>query len=225
MSITTEKSKKMTQQIAEIIEVFIAKFQIDLNVTELANHLETHCEKSIAPFLTNDENDVRLDDIGQIIDQFYAFMKNKDHTFDMSEENWFALENVLLTFNQDNHRLDVQDFQEFDQLCKKYFRDSFINQINEYIIWPKYNIYFNLKSIYSKEDLKAKVLKWCSRACVKGIPERSQLIMRRFVNEYLQTAFTVEEFEQIYTKLGNDIRPKLTKDFINSNYDFELLNK
>lgn len=224
MQTTTEKSQQMAQQLAERIEAFIAKSLVALNVTELANHLETHCAQAIKSFLTNDENDVRLDDIGQIIDQFYSFMKNQDHTFDMSVENWFALEDVLLTFNRDIHRLSAQDFQEFDQLCKKYFGDSFVNPINEYIVWPKYNVYFNLKDIYSKEDLKAKLLNWCSRACVKGIPERSQLIMRRFVNEYLQTAFTVKEFEQIYTKLGNGVNPKLTKAFINNNYDFEMLN-
>ena len=119
--------------------------------------------------------------------------------------------------------LSIEDFASFDLLCRKHFRNSFINNTNEYIIWPKHNIYFRLEDVQSMLDLKCKVLNWCSRYCIKGIPERDQARMRNFVNEFLQTNFDYDDFEVIYTKLGNAINTDLTKKFIENNYDLNLL--
>lgn len=119
--------------------------------------------------------------------------------------------------------LSIEDFANFDLLCRKHFRNSFINNTNEYIIWPKHNIYFILSDVQSLIDLKCKVLNWCSRYCIKGIPERDQARMRNFVNEFLQTDFDYDDFETIYIVLGNAIKKDLTKKFVENNYDLELL--
>lgn len=120
-------------------------------------------------------------------------------------------------------KLSAKEFIDFDFLCKKYFWDSFVNDLYEYIVWPKHNIYFRLEDIQSMLDLKCKILNWCSRSCIKGIPERDQARMRNFINEFLQTNFDYDDFELIYTKLGNAIKKNLTKKFVENNYDLELL--
>ena len=120
-------------------------------------------------------------------------------------------------------KLSAKDFIDFDFLCKKYFWDSFINGLYEYIIWPKHNIYFRLEDVQSMLDLKCKVLNWCSRSCIKGIPDRDQARMRDFINEFLQTNFDYDDFETIYVVLGNGIKNDLTKKFVESGYNLELL--
>lgn len=119
--------------------------------------------------------------------------------------------------------LSIEDFANFDLLCRKHFRNSFINNTNEYIIWPKHNIYFILSDVQSLTDLKCKILNWCSRSCIKSIPERDQKRMRNFVNEFLQTDFDYDDFETIYVVLGNGIKNDLTKEFVESGYNLELL--
>lgn len=120
-------------------------------------------------------------------------------------------------------KLSAKEFIDFDFLCKKYFWDSFVNDRYEYIIWPKHNIYFRLEDVQSMLDLKCKVLNWCSRYCIKGIPERDQVRMQNFVNEFLQTNFNYDDFEMIYITLGNAINKYLTKKFVENDYDLELL--
>lgn len=120
-------------------------------------------------------------------------------------------------------KLSAKEFIDFDFLCKKYFWNSFVNDRYEYIIWPKHNIYFMLEDVQSTLDLKYKVLNWCSRYCIKGIPERDQKRMQAFINEFLQTNFNYDDFEMIYVTLGNAINEYLTKTFIENDYDLELL--
>lgn len=120
-------------------------------------------------------------------------------------------------------KLSAKEFIDFDFLCKKYFWNSFVNDRYEYIIWPKHNIYFMLEDVQSMLDLKCKILNWCSRYCIKGIPERDQKRMQAFINEFLQTNFNYDDFEMIYVTLGNAINEYLTKTFIESDYDLELL--
>ena len=120
-------------------------------------------------------------------------------------------------------KLSAKDFIDFDFLCKKYFWNSFVNDSYEYIIWPKHNIYFRLEDVQSMLDLKCKVLNWCSRYCIKGIPERDQARMQNFINEILQTSFDYDDFETIYVVLGNGIKNDLTKEFVESGYNLELL--
>lgn len=72
-------------------------------------------------------------------------------------------------------------------------------------------------------DLKCKVLNWCSRYCIKGIPDRDQARMQNFINDFLETNFDYDDFETIYVVLGNGINKNLTKEFIENDYDLKLL--
>ena len=103
------------------------------------------------------------------------------------------------------------------------FQGSFINAYDELILDRKYNIYFNLTDVHNTLDLKCKVLAWVTRPCIKGIPSKNQKVFRQRVNEFLVTEFTFEEFETIYTYLGNDIKRELCETFVRCIYDMNVI--
>lgn len=112
------------------------------------------------------------------------------------------------------------------------FYGSFINHNKELILIPKTNLYFYLGDVNTVDEVKYKLLEWCSRSCFKARPYRYakknkeyQDNVLRKVNECLDTEFTREQMELIYTKLGNCIRHELTIKFVSSGYDMKLLEE
>lgn len=110
------------------------------------------------------------------------------------------------------------------------FPNSFINGLNELILYSSTNLYFGLDDVNSKQDIKCKLLEWCSRDACKTQPFNNnddntyyQEMIRRRTNYYLKTNFTKEEMELIYTKLGNAINHDLTIKFVKSGYDMDVL--
>lgn len=114
----------------------------------------------------------------------------------------------------------------------KCFPTSFINDSEEFIAYPKTNLYFNLGNCETLLDVKCKVLEWFSRDCHKAMPFRSnykndeyhELILKR-VNKFLGTAFTVEDMAIIYQELGNRVRHQKTIEFVESDYDLRVLKE
>lgn len=101
------------------------------------------------------------------------------------------------------------------------FPGSYINSRDEFIAHPRTNQYFLLADCVTAEDIQAKVLEWLSRAAFKTSPysqewrnDRFHNAMRTSINAFLGTAFTEEDMETIYCKLGNRINHELTMDFI-----------
>ena len=45
------------------------------------------------------------------------------------------------------------------------------------------------------------------------------------INAFLNTNFTEDDMDLIYTYLGNDCNRKLCEDFVNSNYDMNILKE
>lgn len=122
---------------------------------------------------------------------------------------------------------DVQE--EFKELMR-IFPKSFINQNLELILIPKTNIYFLTEDCKSKRDVCAKLLMWASRTISKGNPYRNPTSNKRYrannlmyLNNYLQTHFSSDDMIVIYQKLGNGIRPELTYQFIDSDFNMEVL--
>jgi hypothetical protein len=115
------------------------------------------------------------------------------------------------------------EIKKFIQIVKRYSPNAFINDNNELIVVPKYNIYFGLKSVSSEMELKCKVIEWLSRASYKGISYYWQKRVRSIVNEYLETDFSIDKIEIVYTYLGNGCNRKLCEQFIESEYDLSLL--
>lgn len=112
------------------------------------------------------------------------------------------------------------------------FYESFINRENELILIPKTNLYFYLGNVNTVAEMKYKLLEWCSRSCFKAMPYKYTKKNRKYqdnvlrnVNECLDTEFTREQMELIYTKLGNCINHELTMKFVSSGYDLKVLER
>ena len=112
------------------------------------------------------------------------------------------------------------------------FYGSFINHNNELILIPKTNLCFYLGNVNTVSEVKYKLLEWCSKSCFKAMPYRYAKKNREYqddilrkVNECLDMEFTREQMELIYTKLGNCINHELTMKFVNSGYDFKVLER
>ena len=109
------------------------------------------------------------------------------------------------------------------------FSDSFIYN-NELVLVRATNLYFILPNELSRRELAAKLLNWCSRDCCKSMPYPTELGNKRYwqrnlraVNEYCGTNFDLDDMTIIYQKLGNEVRPELTYQFIDSGFDMSLL--
>lgn len=112
----------------------------------------------------------------------------------------------------------------------KIFNQSFINSNNELILVPETNLYICLNDIKTKLDIKCKLLEWCSRDAIKAQPytvirknDKYQRMIRENINKYLGTNFSYEDMQTIYQYLGNAINHKLTIKFVESGYNFEIL--
>lgn len=130
-----------------------------------------------------------------------------------------------------NGRTD-DDLTNYIYKIMNIFYGSFINRNKELILIPKTNLYFYLGDVNTVDEVKYKLLEWCSRSSFKAMPYRYakknkeyQDNVLRKVNECLDTEFTREQMELIYTKLGNCINHELTMKFVSSGYDMKQLEE
>ena len=112
----------------------------------------------------------------------------------------------------------------------KCFPSSFINSQLEFIADLKSNTYFRLADCETEFQVKKKVIQWLSRAAFKSEPYQTAIANRRFreriakgINDFLGTDWDADDFEKIYTKLGNGCNNAMCEDFINSDYDLNGL--
>lgn len=110
------------------------------------------------------------------------------------------------------------------------FSGSFISQNGDFIALLTSSATFRLTDCESENDIKCKVLEWLSYAASKGQPYRTNKLNQRFkqfmqngINQYLGTAFSHEDFDEIYTYLGNCCNHQKTLRFIESGFDMALL--
>lgn len=117
-------------------------------------------------------------------------------------------------------------YDELDNFMR-IFKGSFINRINEIILNRDYNIYFSLDGVETKKDFSRKIFYWVSRSVGKNhtISLKVRKSLLNSINLYLGTNFTIDDFLLIYDRLGNGVRPKLTEEFIDSNFDLALLKE
>lgn len=128
--------------------------------------------------------------------------------------------------------MKTQELQKEIFELMKLFNGSFINSHNELILVPKTNLYFRLEDTETVLDLKCKVIAWCSRhACktpycrVEWRNKAYQASVREKINMFLGVKFNLDEWDLIYTYLGNDIRRELCEKFIESGYNLNLIKK
>lgn len=121
--------------------------------------------------------------------------------------------------------MNTEVAQEFMKIAAKHSPDIFINYNLELIVIPKNNIYFRLEDVESELDLQCKVIEWLSRGCHTGVSNQVQKKLRNICNDYLETSFTKEEFDEIYTYLGNGVDREATIRFIQSGFDLNIIDE
>lgn len=126
---------------------------------------------------------------------------------------------------------DVPD-DRFDALAAPWARKiraafpaAFVNMYNELILVPKANMYIMLNQVRDERDFKAAVLEDCSRNAFKGCSRKLQDEHLDGINKLLDSKFTRDDIELIYTYLGNGIQHDLCLRFVASGYDLEVLRE
>ena len=109
------------------------------------------------------------------------------------------------------------------------FPESYINHSLEVILIPKTNTCFSLVGCGTKRDIIAKVLMWCTRDISKGCPYEYH---KRNIRFYVENKERLEKYlgkkinvDVVYQRLGNGINKELTHQFIDSDFDMDLLYK
>ena len=121
---------------------------------------------------------------------------------------------------------------EIQQKLMSSFPQSFLNSQGEVILHRYANQYFILQNCETELDVKCKVLEWCSRGAHKTAPYRSEFRNKEFhkfmldgINKFLETNFTEEDMDIIYTYLGNAVNHQKTIEFIETaKYDMRFFN-
>lgn len=110
------------------------------------------------------------------------------------------------------------------------FPQSYINYNLEFIAHEEANEYFRIEDCENEFDVKCKVLEWLSRGAFKTCPfssnvknERLHNFMLNGINDFLETDFTEDDMEIIYTYLGNRCNHERTVKFIESGYNMAIL--
>lgn len=129
-------------------------------------------------------------------------------------------------------RQSAADMAEARAKLLECFPGSFINSRGEFIAHLRTNQYFLLNNCQTVEDIEAKVLEWLSRPAFKTQPYSQEWRNRRFhefmlagVNAFLDTDFSEEDMELIYTYMGNAIKHDLTVKFINHDMSMKWLRE
>lgn len=132
----------------------------------------------------------------------------------------------------EKERQSAADVEEARAKLLACFPGSFINSRDEFIAHPRTNQYFLLNNCQTVEDIEAKVIEWLSRPAFKTLPYSQEWRNRRFhqfmlagVNAFLDTDFSEEDMELIYTYMGNKIRHGLTMAFIDHDMSMKWLRE
>lgn len=117
--------------------------------------------------------------------------------------------------------------------CLKYlFNGSFINEHNELILIPETNLYILLEDCETKFQLFAKLLEWCSRDACFSLPYMVMKLNkiywkqnRKALNSFFDQNWSHKDMSLIYETLGCHVNPTLTKQFIESGFDLQILER
>lgn len=138
-----------------------------------------------------------------------------------------------------------QQLNDYEKLQKRYntldealyylkylFNDSFINEHNELILIPETNLYIQLENCKTKFQLFAKLLEWCSRDSCFNLPYMVMKLNnlyweqnRKALNSFFDQNWSHEDMSLIYKTLGCHVNPTLTKQFIESGFDLQILER
>ncbi|MCI5852288.1 MAG: hypothetical protein MR015_01430 [Clostridiales bacterium] len=107
---------------------------------------------------------------------------------------------------------------------------SFVNQNNELILIPRFNVYMGLDYVDTDEDFKVRLCECFSRDCSYALRYKRAKNQREYYqkntdvfNKICKTNFSIADMEIIYTKLGNGINHELAKRFVKNGFDLSVL--
>lgn len=130
----------------------------------------------------------------------------------------------------EKERQSAADMKEAREKLLECFPGSFINEVDEFIAHPRTNQYFILRDCKTVEAVEAKVLEYLSRAAFKSQPYSQEWRNRRLhefmlsgINAFLDTDFSYEDMELIYTYMGGGIKHGLTLVFIDHDMSMKWL--
>lgn len=105
------------------------------------------------------------------------------------------------------------------------FPKAYVTMNFELILVPRTNTYINLNYCSTPDEFKAEVIEGVSRFAFKGFTKPLCREHLDGINKLLDTDFTPEEIEYIYTNLGNGINHELCMKFVQSGYDLGVIDE
>ena len=127
-------------------------------------------------------------------------------------------------------RQSETDMKEARKKLLECFPGSFINEMDEFVAHPRTNQYFILRDCKTVEAVEAKVLEYLSRSAFKSQPYSQEWRNRRLhefmlagINAFLNTDFSYEDMELIYTYMGSGINHDLMIVFIDHDMSMKWL--
>lgn len=103
------------------------------------------------------------------------------------------------------------------------FPKAYVTMNFELILVPRTNTYINLNHCSTPDEFKAEVIEGVSRFAFKAFTKPLCKEHLDGINKLLDTHFTPEEIEYIYTNLGNGINHELCMKFVKSGYDLKVI--
>lgn len=105
------------------------------------------------------------------------------------------------------------------------FPRAYVNMNKELILVPRSNTYVSISRCCTPDEFKAAIIENCSRLASKGYSKPLRKEHLEGINKLLDTNFTQEDMEYIYTYLGNGIRRELCMKFVQSGYDLGVIDE
>lgn len=105
------------------------------------------------------------------------------------------------------------------------FPKAYVTMNFELILVPRTNTYINLNHCSTPDEFKAEVIEGVSRFAFKAFTKPLCKEHLDGINKLLDTKFTPEDMEYIYTNLGNGIHHELCMKFVQSGYDLGVIDE
>lgn len=105
------------------------------------------------------------------------------------------------------------------------FPKAYVTMNFELILVPRTNTYINLNHCSTPDEFKAEVIEGVSRFAFKAFTKPLRKEHLDGINKLLDTKFTPEDMEYIYTNLGNGINHELCMKFVKNGYDLKVIEE
>lgn len=105
------------------------------------------------------------------------------------------------------------------------FPKAYVTMNFELILVPRTNTYINLNHCSTPDEFKSEVIESVSRFAFKAFTKPLCKEHLDGINKLLDTHFTPEDIEYVYTNLGNGIRHELCMKFVKSGYDLGVIDE